>query len=166
MPLIVKFLAITAAAVAAIGAAAAGVTSSLTPAPAQIQPVVFDAPLPLEPPAGEVPPTGEILGILAELGNPAIPTANKSNLIEGGVQGYEAVVADKKLQKAAADGKLPLSFDVANVAPTGPGRASADVTVSGPRMDSRTMTVSFVNQGNWKLSRDSALTIMQAAKAR
>ncbi|BBY53401.1 hypothetical protein H7J07_14845 [Mycobacterium koreense] len=160
-----KSLATGVAAVVALGAAAAGVTPAPAPTAPQIQPVVFGAPLPLDPVA-DVPTAGDLVGILSSLANPGTPFASKSYLVEGGIGPVEGHVADKRLQKAADAGSLPLSFDVANVTPAGPGTASADVTVSGPNMAPQTMTITFVNQGGWKLSRTSAMTIMQAAGAR
>lgn len=153
------------AAVVAIGVVAAGMTTSMPATSPQIQPVVFGAPLPLDPAPG-VPADGDILGILSSLADPGIPTAGKSYLVEGGIGPAEGMVADRKLRKAAEAGKLPLAFNVANVTPAAPGTAAADVTVSGPQMTTRTINLTFVDQGGWKLSRDSALTIMQAAGAR
>jgi hypothetical protein len=41
------------------------------------------------------------------------------------------------------------------------GVASADVTVAGPNIPAPvTKSVTFVNQGGWMLSRDSAVAIM------
>lgn len=165
--MIVKSLATGVAAVAAIGAAAAGVTSIAagTNAAPQVQPVVFGFPLPLDP-AVDIPNTADLVGLLSNLADPGVPFATKGSLVEGGIGPVEGHVADKRLQKAAQAGQLPLSFDVANVTSTGPGAASADVTVAGPQMAARTMNVTFVDQAGWKLSRNSAMTIMQAAGAR
>ncbi|MCV7314027.1 hypothetical protein H7J77_00475 [Mycolicibacillus parakoreensis] len=160
-----KSLATGVAAVVALGAAGAGVTASPAPTTPQIEPVVFGVPLPLDP-AADVPSAGDLVGILSSLANPGVPFASKSHLVEGGIGPVEGRVADKRLQKAADSGSLPLSFDVANVTPAGPGSASADVTVSGPNMAAQTMAITFVNQAGWKLSRNSAMTIMQAAGAR
>jgi hypothetical protein len=64
----VKSLATGVAAVAAIGAAAAGVTciASVTAAVPQVQPVVFSAPVPLDPvaPGAEVPTSDVLIGLL------------------------------------------------------------------------------------------------------
>ncbi|MBO0885192.1 MAG: hypothetical protein J2P17_33665 [Mycobacterium sp.] len=162
----VKSLATGVAAVAAIGAAAAGVTSiaPVTSATRQVQPVVFGAPLPLLPSA-DIPTTDQLTTVLNGLQNPSIPFASKSYLVEGGVGGVEGRIADRKLQKAAANGSLPLTFNVANITPVGPGAASADVTASGPHMAPTTQNITFVNQGGWKLSRGSAMTLLQAVQA-
>lgn len=162
----VKSLATGVAAVAAISAAAAGVTciASVAPATPQVQPVVFGAPLPLDP-ATDVPTADELITVLNGLQNPSVPFASKSYLVEGGVGGVEAHIADRKLQKAAANGSLPLSFNIANIVPAGPGTASADVTATGPHLAPTTQNLTFVNQGGWKLSKGSAMTLIQSVQA-
>jgi hypothetical protein len=162
----VKSLATGLAAVAAIGAAAAGVTSiaSVAPPASRVQPVVFGAPLPLDP-AADVPTPDQLISVLNGLQNPNVPFASKSNLVEGGVGGVEGRIADRKLQKAAQNGSLPLTFTVANIAPAGPGAASADITASGPNLAPTTQNITFVNQGGWKLSRSSAMSLLQAVQA-
>ena len=164
MPL--KSLATGVAAVAAIGAAAAGVTfaASVAGSAPQVQPVVFGAPLPQDP-ASDVPSPGELITVLNGLQNPGVPFASKSYLVEGGVGGVEGRIADRELQKAAQKGSLPLSFNVANIAPAGPGAASADVTASGPTLAPTTQSITFVNQGGWKLSRGSAMSLVQQFQA-
>jgi hypothetical protein len=162
----VKSLATGVAAVAAIGAAAAGVTSiaSGTPPTPQVQPVVFGAPLPLQPGA-DVPTAAQLITLLNSLQDPGVPFASKSDLVEGGVGPVESHIADKRLQKAAAKGDLPLSFNVANIAPAGPAAATADITASGPRLAPTTQNITFVDQGGWKLSRGSAMSLLQAVQA-
>ena len=104
-------------------------------------------------------------GVLNSLADPNVPFANKSNLVEGGISGTEAHMADHELKKAAKNGDLPLAFNVTNVQPgTAPGSATADVAVSGPKLPSPvTQSVTFVNQGAWVLSRASAMQLLQAA---
>jgi hypothetical protein len=53
---------------------------------------------------------------------------------------------------------------VANVQPGAAGSATADVSVSGPKLTTPvTQSVTFVNQGSWMLSRSSAMELLQAA---
>jgi hypothetical protein len=176
--LTVKSLATGVATVAAIGAAAAGVTASVifnasvASATPDVQPVVFGAPSPASgwypqplAPGADIPTTDQLITVLNGLQNPGIPFASKSNLVEGGVGGVEGRIADRKLQKAAANGSLPLTFNVANITPAGPGTASADVTATGPHLTPTTQNITFVNQGGWKLSRGSAMTLLQAVQA-
>lgn len=158
----VKALATGVAAVAAIGAAAAGVTAQAGSPPA-FQPVVFSAPLPADQTAS-LPTPAQLTTVLTGLADPGVPFASKSGLVEGGVSPTEASLADHALQKAAKKGQLPLSFNVSNIAPAGPNAATADVAVSGPKLAAPvTQSVTFVNQGGWMLSRDSAMSLLQAA---
>jgi hypothetical protein len=168
--MIVKSLAAGAAAIAAVGAAASGIAPTVTmtatnPAASRAVLAVFGAPLPLAP-AADVPTPGQLTGLLNSLADPGVPFADKAGLVEGGVAPMEASVADRKLQKAARKGELPLSFSVANIQPSGPGAATADVTVSGPQLSPRTMNVTFVDQGSWMLSSASAMQLLQAASGK
>jgi hypothetical protein len=161
-PVTLKLLATGVAAVATIGAAAAGVTSiaSADQVVPQAQLVVFGAPLPLDP--APLPSPGDLVGVLNGLQDTSVPFANKGNLIQGGVGGVEGRVADRKLQKAAQNGQLPLAFNIANIQPAGAGAVSADVTASGPQLAPTTRNLSFVNDDGWKLSRSSAMTLLQS----
>jgi hypothetical protein len=152
--------------VAAIGAAAAGVTSlaSITPPASQVEPVVFGVPLPLDP-AADVPSPGQLVGVLSGLQDPGVPFASKGNLVQGGVSDAEGRIADRQLRKASEKGQLPLSFKVTNIAPAGPGAATADVTTSGPRLAPTTQNMTFVDEDGWKLSRASALAVVQQLRA-
>ncbi|OBJ55823.1 hypothetical protein [Mycobacterium sp. 1423905.2] len=167
----IKSLAAGVAAVAAIGAAAAGVAygASTGPITYQVQPVVFGAPLPQDPapvpaPATNLPTAGQLTGLLNSLADPNVSFTNKSNLVEGGIGGTEAHLADHELKKAAKNGDLPLAFTVSNIQPGAAGAATADVAVSGPKLATPvTQNVTFVNQGGWVLSRNSAMALLQAA---
>ena len=165
----VKSLATGVAAVAAIGAAAAGVTciASVTTTLPEVQPVVFSAPLPLDPvvPGADVPTPDVLAGLLNSLQDPSVPFASKSNLIQGGIGGVEGHYADKKLQQAAAKGSLPLTFNITNIQPAGPGAASASITATGPHLAPTTENLTFVNQGGWVLSRTSAMTLIQSVQS-
>ncbi|MBV8182618.1 MAG: hypothetical protein JO045_28275, partial [Mycobacterium sp.] len=118
-----KSLATGVAAVAAIGAAAAGVTciASVTAALPQVQPVVFTTPLPLDPvvpPAADVPTPDQLATVLNALQDPSVSFASKGYLIEGGIP-VPASLADHELQKAAAKGSLPLTFNFTSITPAG-----------------------------------------------
>ena len=82
----VKSLATGVAALAAIGAAAAGVTciASVTAASPQVQPVVFGAPLPLDP-GVDLPTVDQLVTVLNTLQDPSLSFANKGYLVEGGI---------------------------------------------------------------------------------
>jgi hypothetical protein len=165
----VKSLATGVAAVAAIGAAAAGVTciASVTATLPQVKPVVFSAPLPLDPvlPGADIPTPDQLVSLLNSLQDPSVPFASKSNLVQGGIGGVEGHFADKKLQQAAAKGSLPLTFNITNIQPAGPGAASANITATGPHLPPTTENLTFVDQGGWLLSRTSAMTLIQSVQS-
>jgi hypothetical protein len=160
--LTLKLLATGVVALATIGAAAAGVTSigCVDKNVPQTQLAVFGAPLPMDP--APLPSPGDLVGVLNGLQDTSVPFANKGNLIQGGVGGVEGRVADRKLQKAAQNGQLPLTFNIANIQPAGPGTVSADVTASGPGLPPTTRNLAFINEDGWKLSRSSAMTLLQS----
>ncbi|HEY1841195.1 MAG TPA: hypothetical protein VGG53_13435 [Mycobacterium sp.] len=153
------------AAVAAIGAAAAGVSciASVTSESPRVQPVVFGAPLPLDP-GVDVPTADQLVSVLNTLQDPSVPFASKGYLVEGGIP-VPASLADHELQKAASKGSLPLMFNITNIVPAGPGAASASITASGPHLAPTVENLRFVDQGGWKLSHDSAMTLIQSVRS-
>lgn len=159
-----KTLATGVAAVAAIGAAAAGATSfaSSGPAPSQVQPVVFSAPLPLDQNVN-LPTADQLTTVLNNLADPNVSFENKSGLVEHGIPPGQAHLADHEMKKAAKNGELPLTFNVSNIQPTEKG-ASAAVAIAGPKLQPPvTQNLTFVNPGsNWMLSHDSAMMLVQA----
>lgn len=154
-----KLLAASLAAAAIAGGAAGGaaiVVDVITPAASPaVQPVVLGTPLPLDPTA-DVPTVDQLNAVLYGLADPAVSFSAKGYLVEGGIGRVEARAGDSLMKNAQAKGQLPLSFAVANIAPTAAGAASAVVTATGPAMAPITQTIVFVNQGGWKLSRASA----------
>jgi hypothetical protein len=151
------------AAFATIGAAAAGVTSLATTSHPglPVKPVVFSAPLDQ---TTTLPTADQLSGVLNGLADPNVPFANKSGLVEGGISGNQAAMGDHEIKKAANKGELPLAFTVSNIAPAAGNGATAAVGISGPKIQPPvTQTLTFVNQGGWMLSRDSAMTLIQAA---
>jgi hypothetical protein len=156
----VKLLAtcMTAAAVAAAATVASVASVAPAGAPA-VAPVVFGTPLPLDP-AAALPTADQLSGVLYGLADPNVPFANKGYLVEGGIGRLEARTADALMRNAVAKGQVPLSFTVGAITPLGPGAASATVTAAGPAMPPTTQSVTFVNQGAWKLSRTSATAVM------
>ena len=162
----VKLFAPGALALAVIGGAAAG-TASLPSAPTSMQLIAVGAPLPQDPapPGAGVPTPDQLTGVLNSLADPNVSFSNKSNLVEGGISGSTAHMADHELKKAAKNGDLPLAFNVTNVQPgAAPGSVTAQVAVSGPKLPTPvTQNVTFINQGGWVLSRSSAMELLQAA---
>lgn len=191
-----KLWAAGVATTAAIGVVAAGITSMAAgvPATVRVQPVVIGAPLPLDPPptpapvepvpvslAPQVPPAPpapdqpaaalptpqQLSDVLTRLADAGVSYKTKQDLVEGGIEPGEGHGLDHELRKAYRAGELPLTFDVTNIQPTGPNTAAADVTIAGPKMAPVTQPLTFVDQGgNWVLSRDSAMALMQAFQAR
>lgn len=168
----VKAVVTGVAALGAIGAAAIGMTSiAATAVAAPVQPTAFGAPLPQDPPpapapapSADVPTPDQLTGVLNSLADPSVPFANKSNLVEGGISGTQAHLADHEFKKAADKGDFPLSFDISNIQPGAAGSVTADVAVSGPRIPTPvTQNITFINQGSWVLSRASAMQLIQAA---
>jgi hypothetical protein len=179
----VKLLATGAAALAAIGAASAGVTSvawgmtSNSPAVFSVHPAAVDAPLPLDPPpppapappgAPEALPTPEQLSSLCtQATDPGVSYTAKTNLVENGISPGEGHVADHDLRKAYRNGNFPEQFNVTNIQPAGPNMASADVAISSPKFAGPVIKpLVFINQdGNWKLQHQAALALLQTATA-
>jgi hypothetical protein len=171
----VKAIATGVAALGALGAAAIGVTSIAAvsaASPAQVQLAAVGAPLPQDPPPAvpapapdaNLPTSDQLTGVLNSLADPSVPFANKSNLVEGGISGTQAHLADHEFKKAADKGDFPLSFTISNIAPGAAGSVTADVVVSGPRITTpATQNITFINQGSWVLSRASAMQLIQAA---
>jgi hypothetical protein len=171
----VKAIATGVAALGALGAAAIGVTSIAAvsaASPSQVQLAAVGAPLPQDPPPAvpapapdaNLPTSDQLTGVLNSLADPSVPFANKSNLVEGGISGTQAHLADHEFKKAAEKGDLPLSFNISNIQPGAPGSVTADVLVSGPKIPTPvTQNITFINQGSWVLSRASAMQLIQAA---
>lgn len=158
----VKSLATGIVGVAVVGVSTLAVSclTTVSPAVAEAKTAVLFAPLPLEP-AADVPAPAQLSEVLNTLADPGIPAAGKSYLVEGGLGPVETSVMDRKMQKGVQNGKFPLKISVANIAPAGPGAATADVTASGPQMAPRSVNLTFVNQDGWKLSRTSLMTLSQ-----
>ena len=154
---------ITAAAAAAVvGGAAAGVTSiasSGMSAPA-IQPVVFDAPLPATPAPDLASPLVQTLQALASGGS----FSGKAPYIQGGIGRIESIASDRAYSKAAAEGKFPLTFNIANIDDQG-GVAYADVTATSATGGTATQNIQFVagpSPTGWQISKGSALNLLSS----
>ncbi|ABK72456.1 hypothetical protein [Mycolicibacterium smegmatis] len=155
---------ITAAAAAAVvSGAAAGVTSiassGMSTSPA-IQPVVFGAPLPQQPAPELEAPLIQTLQALASGGS----FSGKAPYIQGGIGRVESIAADRAYNRAAADGKFPLTFTVNNVDQQGPV-AYADVTATAATGGTATQNIQFVagpSPTGWQISKGSALSLLSS----
>jgi hypothetical protein len=159
-----KTLVTGMAAVAVVGGAAAGVTSIASPvvssAPA-VQPVVWDVPMPQAPAPELQSPLLQTLQVLAGGGS----FSGKAPYIQGGIGRIESIAADRAYNKAAAEGKFPLTFNIANIDSDG-AVASADVTATSALGTSATQNVQFVvgpSPTGWQISKSSALNLLSAA---
>ncbi len=159
-----KTLVTGVAAAALVGGAAAGVTSIAfsagSSAPA-VQPVVWDIPMPQAPAAQLEAPLLQTLQALAGGGS----FAGKASYIQGGIGRIEGIAADRAYNRAAAEGKFPLTFDVANIDDAG-GVVNADVTATSALGTTATQNVQFVpgpSPSGWQMSKASALSLLSAA---
>ncbi len=159
-----KTLVTGVAAAALVGGAAAGVTSiaspAVSPAPA-VQPVVWDIPMPQAPAPDLQTPLLQTLQALAGGGT----FTGKASYIQGGIGRIEGIAADRAYNKAAAEGKFPLTFNIANIDQEG-GVASADVTATSALGTTATQNVQFVpgpSPSGWQISKASALNLLSAA---
>jgi hypothetical protein len=159
-----KTLVTGVAAAALVGGAAAGVTSiaspTVTSAPA-VQPVVWDIPMPQAPAPDLQDPLMQTLQALAAGGS----FTGKGRFIQGGIGRIEGIAADRAYNRAAAEGKFPLTFAIANIDQQG-GAATADVTATSALGTSATQNVQFVagpSPTGWQISKASALNLLSAA---
>ena len=170
-----KALVSGAAAAVVIAGAAAGVTSIASPtdsdvaglaapaAPAAVavQPVVWDIPMPQAPAPELQAPLLQTLQALAGGGS----FSGKASYIQGGIGRIEGIAADRAYNNAAAEGKFPLTFNLANIDQQG-DVASADVTATSALGTSDTQTVQFVagpSPSGWQIAKTSALSLLSAA---
>jgi hypothetical protein len=159
-----KTLVTGVAAAALVGGAAAGVTSIAFPAVSSapaVQPVVWDIPMPQAPAPDLQAPLLQTLQALAGGGS----FSGKASFIQGGIGRIEGIAADRAYNKAAAEGKFPLTFNIANIDQQG-GVASADVTATSALGTTATQNVQFVagpSPSGWQISKTSALDLLSAA---
>ena len=167
----VKMFATGVAAVATIGAAAAGATSLASGTPAvQVTPVVLSAPLDPPPPApGQTPPPSpqQLADLCNRVTDPGVGYETKTGLVENGIPPNEGHVADHDLRKAYRNGNFPEQFNVTNIEPVAPNVVKADVAITGPKFAGPVeKNLAFIDQGGtWVLQHDSALALVQAATA-
>jgi hypothetical protein len=170
----VKLLATGAAAVAAIGAAAAGLTPVASGATSvfEVQPVAVAVPFAQDPPppppgAADLPSPGQLANLCNQLTDPGVSYTAKQNLVQGGISPDEGHVADHDLRRAFRAGNFPEQFNVTNIQPAGPNAASAEVAITGPKFAGPvSKPLAFVNEGgNWIFQHDAAIALVQAATA-
>lgn len=149
-----------------VGGAAAGVTSISSPAVSSapaVSPVVWDVPMP-QAPAPEL--QGPLLTTLNVLAGPGTfsPKGAKAAYIQGGTGRIEGITADRAYNNAAADGKFPLSFVIANINQEG-GVVFADVTATAANGASASQNIQFVagpSPTGWQVAKGSALSLLSS----
>jgi hypothetical protein len=159
-----KTLVTGMAAAAMVAGAAAGVTSVASPAVSSapaVQPVVWDIPMPQAPAPDLQSPLLQTLQALAGGGS----FSGKASYIQGGIGRIEGIAADRAYNRAAAEGKFPLTFNIANIDSDG-GVANADVTATSALGTTATQNVQFVagpSPTGWQIGKASALNLLSAA---
>jgi hypothetical protein len=135
-------------------AAAALITAATTVVPAHA-----DCGDPSQPPCtGPVPTTDQVVAVLAELTDPSIPAANKTNIVTPGFTPEEAGAIDLHLNRM--NGKqLPLNFIVTDIQPAANNSAGATLATTGsPRQSTFGRPIVLVNQGgHWLITHDTAM---------
>jgi hypothetical protein len=159
-----KTLVTGMAAAAMVAGAAAGVTSVASPAVSSapaVRPVVWDIPMPQAPAPDLQAPLLQTLQALAGGG----AFSGKASYIQGGIGRIEGIAADRAYNRAAAEGKFPLTFNIANIDQEG-GVANADVTATSALGTTATQNVQFVSGPSptgWQIGKASALNLLSAA---
>lgn len=137
-----KTLVTGVATAAAVAGAAVGVTSVASPAIAA---------------ADDCVDPGTLQGVLNALVDPNVAFyPGKEGLIQGGIGRITGKYADGKLKSAYATGALPVAFQVSP--PVCAGNQATSTVSAG----AQNMQLTFVNDGNWKLSAASAAAIQSA----
>jgi hypothetical protein len=127
----------------------------LTPAPAHA-----DCGNPGQTPCtGPVPSTDQIVAVMAELTDPDIPAANKTNIVTPGFSPDEAGTIDDHLNRMRHR-SLPLNFVVSDIQPAANSSAGATLATVGGSVYQRTnpRPIVLVDQGgHWLINHDSAV---------
>jgi hypothetical protein len=116
-----------------------------------------------DPCTGPVPSVDQLVGILAELTDPDIPAANKTNIVTPGFSPDEAGTIDNHLTRMKVfGGILPLPFVVTNIQPAPNNLAGATVEITGwYRQRTNPHPVVLVDQGgHWLITHDTAVAEM------
>ncbi|HET9874919.1 MAG TPA: hypothetical protein VFQ37_04040 [Mycobacterium sp.] len=110
--------------------------------------------------AAELPPAEALTGLLYRLADPAVPGAEKLDLIEG-AKPTDAATLDRFATALKDGGYTPLTFEAADIAWSDrhPGGAVADVNVStaNPGTAGFSLPMEFRPRGDgWQLSQQTA----------
>jgi hypothetical protein len=113
-----------------------------------------------------VPTVDEVLADLAELADPNIPAANKTNIVSPGFSPDEAGTIDDHLTRMRAFGRglLPPLFHVTDIQPAPNILAGATVSTGGyVRQITNPRPIVLANQGgHWLITHDTAIPVLDA----
>jgi hypothetical protein len=110
-----------------------------------------------------VPTVDQVVAVLAELTDPNIPAANKTNVVTPGFSPDEAGTIDDHLNQMNAKGnRLPLNFVVTDIQPAPNNFAGATVATTGNiHQRSAPESIVLVDQGgHWLITHDTAMTAL------
>ena len=118
----------------------------------------------LDPCTGPVPTVDQVVAVLAELTDPNIPAANKTNIVSPGFSPDEAGTIDDHLHRMDAFGVLPLPFVVTDIQPAPNNFAGATLETNGGfHQGTHARPIVLVDQGgHWLITNDTAITELDA----
>jgi hypothetical protein len=112
-----------------------------------------------DPCTGPVPTVDQVVGIMAELTDPA---ANKNDIVTPGFSPEETQTVNDHLNQMAAKGLLPYNFVVTDIQPAPANFAGATVTVTGSFNQASAPQPMVLNDhgGHWLITHDTAMTAL------
>jgi hypothetical protein len=107
-----------------------------------------------------VPTVDQVLAVLAELTDPDIPAANKTNIVTPGFTPDEAGTIDDHLNQMRAKGRvLPLTYFVTNIQPAPNSLAGATLETQA----THARPIVLVDEGgHWLITHDTAIEELNA----
>jgi hypothetical protein len=115
-----------------------------------------------DPCTGPVPTVDQVVAIMAELTDPDIPTANKTDIVTPGFSPDEAQKLDDRLHRMRGPA-LPEHFVVTDIQPAPNNFAGATVaSVGNPRQSTYPRPIVLVDQGgHWMITHDTAMAKLE-----
>jgi len=112
--------------------------------------------------ADAVPSSDEVIAIMAELTDPNIPAANKTNIVTPGFTPEEAGTTDDHLNRMNAYRLLPLNFVVTDIQSAPDNLAGATVSTTGGFWQvAYPKPILLADQGgHWQITHDSAMNML------
>ncbi|HEU0191569.1 MAG TPA: hypothetical protein VFR17_09915 [Mycobacterium sp.] len=112
---------------------------------------------------GPVPTVDQVVAIMAELTDPNIPAANKTDIVTPGFTPEEAQTVDDHLNQMAAH-YLPLNFVVTDIQPAPDNLAGATLAATGPiplYLHTYPRPIVLADRGgHWLITHDSAISML------